>query len=140
MELDIRWKQRFENFEKAYLLLREIIRDKTIDSTFLNEIIAKRFEMTYELSWKTFKDFLEYEGVLLDYISPRKVYKACFENGIFEAASIEWEVFNKMIETRNSLSHEYSFERLQESVKLIVSDYVNELEKQYQFFKGKNNG
>ena len=54
MDQDIRWKQRFSNFSKAFNLLRGI-QDMNVDSLsdLEKEGIIHRFEFTFELSWKT---------------------------------------------------------------------------------------
>ncbi|WP_294377501.1 nucleotidyltransferase substrate binding protein [uncultured Clostridium sp.] len=60
---EIRWKQRFENFEKTYKLL-----EKYSEQTITNELekagIIQFFEMAFELAWKVLKDYLESEGYI----------------------------------------------------------------------------
>lgn len=60
-ENDIRWEQRFANYRKALAQLQ-----KFIDKGELSELekigLIKAFEYTYELGWKTLKDFLEFSG------------------------------------------------------------------------------
>ena len=55
---EIRWKQRYENFSKAIALLGEALEARPIDeySRLEQEGIVQRFEYTFELAWKTFKD------------------------------------------------------------------------------------
>ncbi len=55
----IRWKQRFENFEKAFILLQEGL-NKKILSNLEKEGFILGFEYTFELAWKTIKDYLVY--------------------------------------------------------------------------------
>ena len=61
-EKDIRWKQRFSNYQKATSQLK-----KFIDKGELNELekqgLIQAFEYTYELAWNVMKDFLNYKGV-----------------------------------------------------------------------------
>jgi hypothetical protein len=58
---DIRWKQRFVHFRKAFLLLEQTM-------TIAHPSEAERagliqfFEMSFELAWKVLKDCLEAEG------------------------------------------------------------------------------
>ncbi|HYN22235.1 MAG TPA: nucleotidyltransferase substrate binding protein, partial [Thermoanaerobaculia bacterium] len=66
MPQDIRWKQRFQNFDQAVVLLREPFeRDVTTLSNLEKEGTIQRFEFTVELAWKTLKDYLEYEGQVI---------------------------------------------------------------------------
>ncbi|MDO4172024.1 MAG: HI0074 family nucleotidyltransferase substrate-binding subunit, partial [Prevotellaceae bacterium] len=67
--LDIRWKQRFENFKRAYTRLSDAI--LTIESLhdtdsatleLMEEGLIQRFEYTHELAWNVLKDYLHYEG------------------------------------------------------------------------------
>ena len=51
---DIRWKQRFSNFKRAFLLLREAMENDLVQLSQLEkEGIIQRFEYTFELgTWK----------------------------------------------------------------------------------------
>ena len=59
--MDIRWQQRFNNFKKAFIQLKEAVEIEHY-SSLEKEGLIQRFEYTYELAWKTLKDFLEYRG------------------------------------------------------------------------------
>jgi len=82
---DIRWKQRFENFNKSYSLL-----DKYSTKTKLSELeqagIIQFFEMTFELGWKVLKDYLEADGYIVK--SPRETIKQAFQNEIINDGHI----------------------------------------------------
>ena len=76
MNQDIRWRQRFNNFEKALLLLQEgLAKGAEKLSNLEKEGIVQRFEFTFELAWKTMKDYLEFSGILFDQVTPRSVIK-----------------------------------------------------------------
>jgi len=71
---DIRWQQRFDNFKRVFLLLREAMEsDRDNMSQLEKESIIQRFEYTYELAWNMLKDRMEYDGISLDKISPKSV-------------------------------------------------------------------
>lgn len=75
---NIGWKQRFNNFSKAYKLLNSVFEERNIEelSMLEQEGVIQRFEYTYELSWKTLKDYLEYNGNLNNIdITARNVFK-----------------------------------------------------------------
>jgi nucleotidyltransferase substrate binding protein (TIGR01987 family) len=80
MEQDIRWKQRFENFQRAIKLLQEV-QNMELDKLSLleKEGIIQRFEFTLELAWKTLKDKMEFDGIILDKISPKMILKEAYK-------------------------------------------------------------
>jgi len=53
---DVRWKQRFQNFEKTYVRLKEAMELEELTELERNGLI-RRFEFTLDLSWKVMKDF-----------------------------------------------------------------------------------
>ena len=59
--LDIRWQQRFSNYQKALAQL-----NRFVTRPDLNELeeqgLIQCFEYTHELAWKTLRDFLENSG------------------------------------------------------------------------------
>ncbi|WP_390890359.1 nucleotidyltransferase substrate binding protein [Geoalkalibacter halelectricus] len=58
---DVRWQQRFANYEKAYLRLEEAINQENLNELERNGLI-QRFEFTLDLAWKVLKDFLQEKG------------------------------------------------------------------------------
>ena len=74
MTTDIRWKQRFQNFDRGVVLLREALESgPSALSALEKEGVIQRFEYTFELAWKTIKDFLEAGGLVVSPITPRQV-------------------------------------------------------------------
>jgi nucleotidyltransferase substrate binding protein (TIGR01987 family) len=136
---DVRWIQRFQNYKRAFSLLNQTLEDESTDSYSELECcgIIQRFEFTFELGWKTFKDYLEYSGIKVEESTPRKVIKECAENGIFLSASVNPEVYIKMMLERNALSHVYDEERFNSALVNIKDIYLKELKKQYDFFIAK---
>ena len=66
MSTAIRWRQRFQHFDRAVLLLREPV-DRGVGSlsALEKEGTAQRFELTVELAWKTLKDYLLSQGATI---------------------------------------------------------------------------
>ena len=129
-ELDIRWKQRFSNFGKSYLLL-----EKAVVKPELNEIeragIVQVFEMTFELAWKTLKDYLFQNDV--DARFPRDVIKESFR---YELIS-DGETWMDMLEKRNLLSHTYDEATVELVLTLIRGKYFGAISQVYQFLLAK---
>lgn len=81
MQEDIRWKQRFQNFDKAFRRLQQGIRifEKDPDNILMQAGLIQMFEFTFELSWKVLKDFLESEGFTVQ--SPKSTIRQAFQCG-----------------------------------------------------------
>lgn len=71
----IRWQQRFQNFDKAYLVFRRRLNDYRTDSNSeaYQMALIQGFEILLELSWKTLKDYLLNEGIIVN--SPKQVIR-----------------------------------------------------------------
>lgn len=114
---DIRWEQRFQNFQKALNQLRKFI-DKGELSELEEQGLVKAFEYTYELAWTTLKDFLEYQGQTEIYGSRDTIRKA------FEVALIsDGQRWMDMLESRNKTSHTYNEETAQEICRAVKEVY-----------------
>ena len=133
MERDTRWKQRLDNFSNAVKLLQEV---ESLDLKKLSQLekegIIQRFEYTLELAWKTLKDKMEFDGLILDRISPKVVIKEAFQTKYIE----QIDVWLEMINDRNLLSHSYdleTFESVIPDIKMIYSpllaDFCEKLKK-----------
>lgn len=129
---EIRWKQRFQNFNRAYNLLNCALEENDIDdlSNLEQEGIIQRFEYTYELAWKTLKDYLEYNGVNITEITARSVFKEAYSSGIIKNS----EIFIDMMFSRNLLSHTYDFNKFRDILIKVKKDYLPELSDLYLFF------
>jgi nucleotidyltransferase substrate binding protein (TIGR01987 family) len=134
-----RWGQRFQGFSRAFGLLRAALESKALDefSDLEQEGIVQRFEYTFELGWKTFKDYLEFSGISLLEATPRKIIKECAASNIFGEAGIDPETYMDMMLSRNALSHTYDYGQFKKVIAKIKGQYLIELEKQYTFFANK---
>jgi nucleotidyltransferase substrate binding protein (TIGR01987 family) len=126
---DMRWKQRFENLQSAYQLLQEAIEESTLkpDSKLIRVALIKTFEMTFELSWKTMKDYLVFNGI--DVKFPRDIIKQAFANDIIT----DGQLWIDMLEDRNLMTHTYDEERAQEAIEHICGHYLNALAQLHQY-------
>lgn len=122
MNNDIRWQQRFQNFDRAFVLLRSAIDDKTIDqlSDLEQEGVIQRFEYTYELAWKTMKDYLEESGIIFEEVTPRNVIKEAFAAKIIT----DGQVWIDMLLHRNILSHTYDSQVFKSVLEAVAAQYL----------------
>lgn len=125
---DIRWQQRFRNFQRAFNLLREAMEnDPDQLSQLEKEGIIQRFEYTFELAWKVLKDKMEFDGLELNQISPKAVVRQAFQAKYVQDA----ECWMRMIGDRNLMSHTYDFSKFEAVINSIRSDYLPMLDEWY---------
>ena len=130
-----RFEQRFYNFEKVYKLLEQACQeDLNKLSDLEQEGVIQRFEYTYELAWKTLKDYLEYNGnVNLVELTPRNVFKEAFSAKIIN----DGQIFIDMMLSRNFLSHCYEREKALEILDDIQYKYLSAFKYLYKLFLNK---
>lgn len=121
---EIRWKQRFENFEKTYKLL-EKYSEQTITNKLEKAGIIQFFEMAFELAWKVLKDYLESEGYMVK--SPRETIKQAFQIGLIDNGHIWIDA----LADRNLTTYTYDEELASKMATEIISVYLPELKKMY---------
>ncbi len=133
---NIRWQQRLENFEKAYLLLATALEN---GSESLNDLeqegTIQRFEYTLELAWKTIKDYLTAQGTNFEEITPKTVIKKAFSAKIITKP----EIWLNMLEQRNLLSHTYNEQTFANTIIKIQEAYLSEFKDILTFFKKQKN-
>ena len=129
MNKNVRWRQRFSNLENAFLFLKEGLKKESLDP-YQEAGIIQCFEFTFELSWKTLKDFLESMGTQT--VFARDVLKEAFATQIIK----DGHLWLEMLEKRNVLSHTYN--RAQAAaVRLIKERYFPGLEQVYMELMGR---
>ena len=114
-----RFEQRREDYFNALERLKEAV--KQGDSDIIIDGILHRFEFTFELAWKTVKDYLEYLGITNKVGSPREIIQTGYKQGILE----DGESWIKMMLSKNSLSHIYDEKTSREIYEYIVSEYID---------------
>ena len=114
-----RYEERKQELFNATERLKEALQEKENDIVIDGTL--HRFEFTFELAWKTIKDYLEYTGIVDGVGSPREIIKTAYANGIIE----DGENWIKMMLARNSLSHLYDEEKSREIYIEIKDIYIN---------------
>ena len=119
---DIRYLQRFENFEKSFLLLKSGLK---IENPSLVEKagVIQFFETTFELSWKLMKDYLEYLGY--DIKSPRDSIKTAFQIELIRDGSSWLEALmdrNLTVHTYDETIANEVYEKIKESYSVLLEE------------------
>ena len=121
---DIRWKQRFKNFIKAFRCLdeaAELGKSREL-SNLEKQGLIQCFEYNHELAWKVFKDYLEEKG-FTEINAPKDVTKEAFKQGFISNG----EVWMNMIKDRNLTSHAYDKKLADEIIDKILNKFYPEL-------------
>lgn len=117
---DIRWQQRFDNFNRALDQLTqavELSRQRPL-SDLEKQGIIQGFEIVHELAWNVLKDFLKFEGVQ-GIVGSRGAVREAFKRELLD----DGELWMDMIEKRNLSSHTYNKEIAEELVNAIIGAY-----------------
>lgn len=122
---DIRWKQRFYNFKKAFSQFEKgVTLALTKDLSELEDQgLIKAFEFTHELAWKMLKDFLESRGNK-DIYGSKDAVRESFRLGLVDNG----ELWMEMIENRNQTVHTYNLEIAKKIVNAIVHKYYEQFD------------
>jgi len=124
-----RWIYRFDNFKRAFALLEEavnLIKERKI-TQLEQEGIIQRFEYTWELTWKTLKDYLEYKGVIMETITPASVIRESVSANLIKNG----EIWINALDFRNKMSHTYDFKKFEKIIADIEKYYYPELKNMY---------
>lgn len=128
MEPDIRWMQRYDSFERAYLLLGKALQVE--EPSVIERIgIIKAFEMTFELSWKLLKDYELTEGV--DARSPREVLKQAYQLKLIT----DGHGWLDILKDRNLTAHTYKEEiarTIEQSIRNRYYSLIGDLRRLFQ--------
>lgn len=130
IEEDVRWIQRFSNFERAFLLLQDSLKTEQL-SILERAGLIQFFEMTFELAWKLLKDYEEIEGFIVK--TPREAIKQAFQSGLVSNGH-DWI---DALQDRNLTSHTYNEETAIAVEAKIRGKYFQLLEEVYAYFKNK---
>jgi nucleotidyltransferase substrate binding protein (TIGR01987 family) len=122
---DIRWKQRFDNYGKAFLELKEAI--ELANHRALTKLerqgLIQGFEYTHELAWNLLKDYLELQGHV-GLIGSRDTTREAFKRGLID----DGETWMDMIKSRNLTSHAYDSDTAELVYSAIVIRYFSKFQ------------
>lgn len=121
---DIRWQQRFHNYEKAFLLLERALAIVTPSEVERGGII-QFYEMAFELAWKLMKDYLELLGFTVN--SPRDEIKQAFQANILD----DGQLWMDALSDRSQTTHTYYENKAIEIVTKIRNHYFPALRQLY---------
>ncbi|MGA2298848.1 MAG: HI0074 family nucleotidyltransferase substrate-binding subunit [FCB group bacterium] len=130
MEKEPRWKLRFENYEKAFNKLSQILKRDSLDE-YEQMALIQAFEFTFELAWKTMKDYLIESGFKVT--GPKEAIRQAYNAEYIK----DGDVWMEAIEKRNESSHAYDDTILATTIDFIRNVFYNTAENFYKDFKLK---
>ncbi len=127
LDPDIRWRQRFSNFKRAFRRLAEAaaLAQQRELSDLEQQGLIQAFEFTHELAWKTLKDYLLATGSTARLHGSRDATREAFAIGLIDNG----ESWMRMIEHRNETTHTYDEETADRIADAILARYVTEFGK-----------
>jgi nucleotidyltransferase substrate binding protein (TIGR01987 family) len=125
-----RLQQQWGYFNRALDRLKEALAEP--ESPFLRDSVVKRFEITFEMAWKTMYRFLLLKG---ERMAPKAwdVLPVALESLLIADARL-WD---QMREYRNDTSHEYDENKAVEIAAFVRQKGLAELERFQQHMAGK---
>jgi nucleotidyltransferase substrate binding protein (TIGR01987 family) len=129
MQHDIRWKQRFANYAKAFQSLKEAVEQDNLNELERNGL-TQRFEFTLDLSWKVMKDYLQEKGFVFK-PTPKDTLRLAQQSEFIDYAQ---ELIDG-IDIRNELSHDYSGEKFKRSEHILRTETFPALQELHDFFE-----
>ena len=124
-------EHKYDNFNNAVKSLNEanIAFKKNSDVSIYRDALIKRFEFTFELAWKTLREFLFEQGYEIKVASPKNVIAFAYQEGFLN----DEQIWLDMLKARNDTAHDYGDELSQEVAENISNRYCKELVKLSKF-------
>lgn len=127
---DVRWKQRFQNLERAAANLDEAVRRTAVsDDKLLRSGLIQNFEFTFELSWKTLKDYISEQGIEVN--SPKETLRQAYQLNLVD----DGEGWLKALAARNITTHVYEEEEIADIAYAISETYFPLVQKLVEFLR-----
>ncbi|MFM7585805.1 MAG: nucleotidyltransferase substrate binding protein [Bacteroidota bacterium] len=125
---DVRWKQRFQNFIMAYQQLTNAVQLSEW-SELERAGLIQIFEFTFELGWKTIKDYLQEQELPTQF--PKDAINQAFQAGMIT----DGELWLDMLHQRNLMSHTYSQQNAETALRLIIDLYYPALRELHEYLE-----
>ena len=124
--------QKIENYNNALAQLETAVaryQDVSDDSLYRDGLI-QRFEFTVELAWKSIKEYLEDQGMVLSIASPRGILREAFAAGVIADA----DAWNNILTARNLTSHVYDEATAVSIARQICTEFLPPLQALRRFY------
>ncbi len=119
--IDIRWKQRFANYRRAFRQLSDAVSlaaERSL-TPLEQQGLIKAFEFTHELAWNVMKDYFEYQGNTA-ITGSRDAIREAFRRGLVT----DGETWMETIKSRNRSSHTDDENTAKQLIEIIGMRYI----------------
>lgn len=119
-----RWQYRFNNYKRAYFLLREVCDRQQQEELeqIAREGMIQRFEFCMELAWKTMRNYMEHNGFVFTQVFPSHVIKEAGATKLIDKP----DVWLQALDDRNKMSHSYDFREFERVIENISKLYIGD--------------
>ena len=118
---NIRWQQRFSNYQKALSQLGKFVEKGAELNEMEEQGMIQAFQYTYELAWNCIKDFYENQGEN-GIQGGRDAIQLAFKRGLIKNG----EMWMQMLKDRNRSAHTYNEKIAREIAKSIIGKYYHQ--------------
>jgi nucleotidyltransferase substrate binding protein (TIGR01987 family) len=122
-----KFKELLSSLEKAVNRFAEVL--EMGKSDIIRDSAIKRFEIAFDLSWKTIKACLETKGVICR--SPKSCFEEAYQEGLIEYE----DIWLQMIDMRNKTAHTYN-EGIAEEIYAGLSETLKTFQKLLETLRG----
>ena len=115
--------ERIENFNKAFLMYQEAVKEFNTDKVLTHLALVQAYEICFELAWECLKDYLQEKGIEVSY--PKDVIKEAFNKNTLK----DGQLWVDMLQACNSTAHEYNIEKVSKYIIEISTIYFEEIKR-----------
>ncbi|MFM9102136.1 MAG: nucleotidyltransferase substrate binding protein [Cyanobium sp.] len=120
-DTDLRWRQRFDNFQRALQVLErgvDLARSRAL-SELEQQGLIQGFEFTHELAWNLLKDYLQHQGIQ-GITGSRDATRQAYQTDLIA----DGDTWMAMIKARNQSSYTYNLEQAQQIADEVIDRYI----------------
>jgi len=124
--------QKIENYNNALAQLETAVAryQEASDDSLYRDGLIQRFEFTVELAWKSIKEYLEDQGMVLSIASPRGILREAFAAGVIADA----DAWNNILTARNLTSYVYDEATAVSIARQICTEFLPPLQALRRFY------
>ena len=125
--------QKIENYNSALSQLKQAIAVYTAkpDDALYRDGLIQRFEFTFELAWKSLKEYMEGQGLIPCIASPRSILKEAFAMSIINDS----ETWNHILSARNLTSHIYDEKTAEDIASKVCREFLTVFQALADFYQ-----